>query len=579
MPAKMVGMTQRDLQKEMDRDGACIIPKLDQWARKLGDKPCLYYGEDDSTLSYADFGALTDQIAGNLALQGVKKGDFVSVFMGNAKITILSMFAIWKAGAVYCPINFGFRGDFLAYQINDTQPKLLITERAMVPRLNDIASELSSVEGIVIYDPPQGAHDFCANPIDLDSTLNGLPWEALLAATQRPDIEIRFDDVANVLYTSGTTGPSKGVVQTHRWMNQYTFMCRSMMAQDDILYNDLPLYHVGGAIFNVVRAIWMGCTVVAWDRFSTTDFWPRIRKTGASAASLIDTMIPWLLKANPTPDDRNNSLNKVHMQPLPNSHIEMAQRFGLDFISVGFGQTETGMSFFSIVDETEDGLTTSPDLRRGHSWKEMHDMAARLDIPFVKARDASTKGYMGIPSIFVEAAAFDEEGMMCAPGEIGELALRPKLPAMFFREYLRKPDATVKAFKNLWFHTGDTVRVDDTDAYTFMDRKGDRIRVRGENVSSFEVEDFAGRFSGVMASAAFAVPADIGEEDDIALCVEIKPGMAVSEDELRAWLAARMPKFMCPRYIRIVDAIPRTATQKIEKYKLKKMLLSELGKQ
>ncbi|AUM75744.1 acyl-CoA synthetase (plasmid) [Paracoccus jeotgali] len=571
-------MTQRQLQAEMDREGDCIVVELDRWVERLGDKPCLYYGDDDTTLTYTEFGRITDRIAGNLASRGVKKGDFVSVFMGNAKTTILSMFGIWKAGAVYCPINFGFSGDILAYQINDTRPKLLITERAMVPRLNHIASRLSSVEGIVVYDPPEGSHDVPRDPVDLENALKGIAWQDLLVSAPRPDIAIRFDDVANVLYTSGTTGPSKGVIQTHRWMNQYTFVCRRMLSQDDILYNDLPLYHVGGAIFNVVRAIWMGCTVVAWDRFSTTEFWSRIRKTEASAASLIDTMIPWLLKAPPTPEDRNTPLNKVHMQPLPDSHVEMAQRFGLDYISVGFGQTESGMSFFSIVDEGNGDLTP-PKLRRGLSWTEMRDMAARFNVPFVKAHDVSMKGYMGTPSLFVEAAAFDDEGMMCPSGEIGELALRPKLPMMFFREYLGKPDVTVKAFRNLWFHTGDTVRVGDDGRFTFMDRKGDRIRVRGENVSSFDVEEFANRFPDVIASAAFAVPADVGEEDDIALCVEIRPGAAVSEEQLHEWLAQKMPKFMCPRYIRIVEAIPRTPTSKIEKYKLKRALLSELGKQ
>lgn len=153
----------------------------------------------------------------------------------------------------------------------------------------------------------------------LHPALREVPWAALTADAPRPRVTVAYDDPANVIYTSGTTGPAKGVVQPFRWLAQYTFNLRLPVTGADVIYNDLPMYHVGGAIANVARAAWAGCEVAVWNRFSPTDFWRRVESRGVTTAILLDVMIPWLMKAPEDPGDRRNTLNKVHMQPLPSA--------------------------------------------------------------------------------------------------------------------------------------------------------------------------------------------------------------------------------------------------------------------
>lgn len=572
-------MAELNILEELQRDGEVIIYRLDRWARETGDKVFFMYGEDNVRLTYAEFGHLTDAIAGNLARLGIGKGDRVSLFMRNQLVSALCMFGIWKAGAVYCPINFGFTGRLLSYQIGDTRPKLLITERGMVPVLNDIADDLAAIGQAVVYDAPENAHDHVANPASLTAGVTELSWKELTelkGAAARPDVTLEWDDVASIVYTSGTTGPSKGVLQTHRWINQYTFLLRKMLNQDDVVYNDLPLYHVGGAFANVVRACWPGAAVACWDRFSPTQFWSRIAWSKATAAILLDTMIPWLANVEPRADDRDNTLNKVHMQPLPKHHAEVARRFGFDYVTAGFGQTESGLGCAAIIEETDASTCTPPQFRRGLTHDEMRALAARYDVPFVKPESASRKGYMGKPFIFIEATVLDERDCACPPGEVGQLAFRPRLPALMLLEYLGKPEATVKAFRNLWFHTGDAARREEDGTFTFIDRMGDRIRVRGENISSYHVEDIVNQCPGVSVSAAFPIPASEGDEDEVVVFVVPREGETLSEQTITEWAARQMPKFMRPCHVRIVADLPRTLTQKVEKYKLRTTILQEL---
>ena len=568
-----------NLLEELQRDGELVTERLAHWAQQCGDRPCFFYGEDNITLSFSEFNRLSDQIAGNLVASGITKGTHVSVFMRNQLITALAMFGIWKAGAVFCPINFGLAGRLLAYQLGDTKPLLLIAERALVPRLNEISDQLGSIRDLVIYDAPAGAHDHVNDGAQFAGPLSERSWDTLTRPAAIPVIKLAFDDIANIIYTSGTTGPSKGVVQSYRWMNQYTFMMRQLLNQDDVIYNDLPMYHVGGAVFNVARAVWVGCTVACWNRFSPNQFWRRIAISNATCACLIDTMIAWLMKADPSQDDRNNTLNKVYMQPLPARHTEIAQRFGFDFVLAAFGQTESGMPCFRIIEETDSSNGTPAAFQRGLGRDAIRMHAARYSVPVLSYEAAGTvgRGHMGFPSIFIETTVLDEHDRDCADGETGQLALRPKLPSILLFEYLGKPEATVKAFRNLWFHTGDFARRNSDGTYTFVDRMGDRIRVRGENISAFDIEDMINQCPAVAVTAAFAIPAEEGDEDDVVVFVVAREGQSLSEKMIRDWAEQNMPKFMRPRHIRVTPDLPRTLTQKVEKFKLRTLILSELG--
>ncbi|UQE75257.1 AMP-binding protein [Gordonia sp. PP30] len=560
------GPVSADLEQLLTRDGQSPLERLAHWAATTPDRIAMYYGEDDSETTFAELARLTDSIAGNLAARGVTKGDRVSVLTTNSRLAALAMFGIWKAGAVYSPVNFSFAGRLLAYQLDDTAPALIITDAELIGRIDDVADELSTVPPVYLLGTAHRA------------TVVSGSWDELVADHAAPKVQIEFDDPANLIYTSGTTGPAKGVLQPVRWMAQYTFGLRCSLTPDDVVYNDLPMYHVGGAIANVARAIWRGCEVALWDRFSPSEFWSRIDRRGATTAILLDVMIPWLLNAEPSATDAHNTLNKVYMQPLPGHHAQVAARFGFDFVNAGFGQTESGASLAVLIDETEIGAATPPEFYRGYSREQMRAVAAAHRMTVLGAGQVTRKGLMGAPTPFLTVAVLDDDDRPCGVEEPGQLALRPNLPGLLMTEYLGKPDKTIECWRNLWLHTGDSVVRDADGVFHFIDRMGDRIRVRGENLSSYQVEDLLTQHPAVTMCAAFAVRSGEGDEDDIVACV-VSEGSELTEDDIHRFAAETMPKFMRPRHVRILDDLPRTPTNKIEKYKLRRAIAAEVNRE
>jgi crotonobetaine/carnitine-CoA ligase len=288
-------------------------------------------------------------------------------------------------------------------------------------------------------------------------------------------------------------------------------------------------------------------------------------------------MIPWLMNVPETPEDRRNTLNKVYMAPLPQYHYQVAKRFGFDFVMSGFGQTETGNGAICIFRELdEEG--TPPDLYKGYSKDEIMKIAEKYKLALVDGQKEMPRGFMGRPSLLFEANILNGDDEECAPGEVGELAFRPRFPHLLFTEYFGKPETTLKALRNFWFHTGDAAYKDEHGNYYFVDRMGGVIRVKGEFVSSYQVEDIINRHPQVDVCAALPIPAEVGDESDIAVFIVLKPGIHLLEDDIRKWTEKEMPKFMWPKYIQFIDDLPKTPTSKIEKYKLREKIKKELGK-
>jgi crotonobetaine/carnitine-CoA ligase len=542
----------------LEYDFPTAVAALDRHALVTPDAVAIHYGETGENITYRDFGRRTDCLSGNLASLGIEAGDRISVLTTNPLVAAEAMYGIWKRGAVYAPVNFQYTGDLLAYQLNDTLPRMLVVDAGLLATVEAIADRLVEPPRLVVVGAREGA--------------DALAFTHLQREATRPVHTVAHDDPANVIYTSGTTGPSKGVVQSHRWVNGYTWGGRRMLNADDVVYNDLPMYHVGGAHFNVTRALWVGATVSLWDRFSPSEFWGRIRATECTTAVLLDVMIPWLLNAEPADDDRDNPLNKVHMQPLPATHHEFATRFGIDFVTSGFGQSETGASLKTLIEQTGAGEGTPAHLYRGLSHAELKATFEQFDLLVRDGNDLLPKGIMGRPAPFVEVAVLDERDAICPPGTVGELAMRPRLPSLIFDEYLAKPEATLKAWRNLWFHTGDAAVMGDDGVYSYVDRLGDRIRVRGENISSFHIEELLAKHPTVQLAAVIAAPSEEGDEDEVVAFLETVEGAAYDEAAIQAWCVEAMPKFMRPRRLVAVDRIPRTPTNKIEKYKLRRQL-------
>ena len=571
-------MDVKDFETILKEQGDVVVYKLEEWAEKTGDKKYFFYGEQNKSLTFKQFNEMANCIAHNYLSMGVKKGDRISLFLVNQLVTALAMFGMWKIGAVYCPINYNYRGKLLSYQINDTGPKLLITEQSKIPQLNHIKNDIPKLD-IIVHKPKEGEHDYTpeAVKIELEPHFRQLTFESLLKGnTKNPGIDLRYDDIANIIYTSGTTGNPKGCVQTNRWMQNYNFYTLIMAHPDDVVYNDLPLYHVAGSILNIARAAWAGCGVACWDKFSPNDFWKRIEVSGATSAILIDIMIPWLMTPEEKPNDRFNTLKTVHMQPLVDYHHKFAKRFGIDFVTAGYGQTETGNGFVFMIEEAlNEGEGTPKELRKGYTRKEAKGLAKQYNIRLMSRENKIKKGCMGQVSILMEAAVFDEDDKPLGAGKQGHLVFRGRLPHILFEGYFNKPEATAETFRNGWLHTGDGVYKDEDDIFYYVDRIGGFMRSKGENISSTQVEDIVNAHPKVQNSSVFPVPAEQGHEDDIVLYVVLKPGEELSEEMLRTWLKEEMPKYMWPRHIRFTDALPVTPTFKVEKFKLKEMFLKE----
>jgi crotonobetaine/carnitine-CoA ligase len=566
-----------EVKKELTKDGEIVTHILERWAQESRGRTFIYYGEEDLNLTFNEFNQIANSIGHNLRSLGISNGDRISVFLKNPLITTMVMFGIWKTGAIFCPIKFNYKGRLLSYQIKDTNPKAIITETELIPFLNEVKGEVDPIN-VILHTPKEKDHDYRPDlqNLRLDKFYPEIPFGEMTKGNKSNlEADLRYMDTANIIYTSGTTGPPKGVLQSYRWLNNYVFNWRRLFNQEDVIYNDLPLYHVAGSFFNVVRAAWVGCQTALWDRFSSKEFWPRIKKSGSTSAVLLDVMVPWLMNAPETADDHKNTLNKVYMAPLPQYHHQVAKRFGIDFVISGFGQTETGHGSICIINELEKG--TPPELYKGFSRKEILQIAKKFAMCVVDGEKEETKGILGRPSLLFEASVLNIQDEECEPGEVGELAFRPKFPSMIITEYFNKPEASLKAFKNLWFHTGDACYRNKEGIYFFVDRMGSAIRVKGEFVSSYQVEDIINGHRKVDVCAAFPIPAEVGGEHDIVTFIVPKSGEELKEEEIRDWIKNMMPKYMWPKYIRFIEDLPKTATSKIEKYKLREKIKEELG--
>lgn len=547
----------------LEADGATFLDGFDRHVAERPDALAVTYGPTGEQLTYGELAQRSDRIAGNLRTLGVEPGDVVSVLATDPFASTAWMIGIWKAAAIYGPINYQYSGQLLSYSLNDARPTLLLCQDSLIERVAEVWESVEAKPQLLISGTQPDGLPMAASDADV-----------LHENAARPtDTEIAFNTPCSLIYTSGTTGPSKGVVHSHRWLGQYTWGMRRRLTVDDVVYNDLPMYHVGGAYANVMMALWAGAGVALWDRFSPTEFWRRIEAGSCTSAIILDVMIPWLLANPASEDDRRNTLNKAHMQPLPVRHREFAQRFGIDSVTAGFGQTEGGAPAAMTLEECAPGEGTPDDLYRGKTQAELRADAEVAGLCVLSAEQVTRKAAMGLPVPFFECAILDEHDQPCPPGVAGHWALRPKLPYLLYNEYLGKPEKTLEANRNLWFHTGDSAVQDEEGYYYFLDRLGDRIRVRGENVSSVHVEEILSGHPQVEVAAVVAVPSPRSDEDEIVAFIQASPATRPNEDSVREYAEQNLPKFMRPWQYHFVEDLPKTPTNKIEKHKLRKAAL------
>lgn len=558
---------------------------LETRGEENGDKVFFYYGEEDEEYTYSEMDKITNQIHNSLIDLGINKNDIVSVLLRNPLITAFSEFGIWKCGAIYSPINFRFKGDLLAHQLKDTDPDLLILQSKYIPRINEIKDILENLnlENIVIYEPKENQHDYSAEEgeYELDVSIEEIPFKELRKGSKKsPKIEKNFKDTANIVYTSGTTGPPKGVVHSFNWLYWYTYTRALITNEEDVIYTDLPFYHVAAAFYDMCGALTVGGEVAVWDKFKSSEFWNRVDKRGASTCIWLDIIPPVLMNRPEKEDDQRNTLNKVYMQPFPEYHNKAAKRFGIDIVYVGYGQTEGSSPLCGVIEEVSPQQGTPEELWKGPSREEIFQVVKEEGFALKRLDQKVKERFLGKPRRSHEVAILDENDKEVSSGEIGELCIRPAKPGAIYTRYLGSPEKTLETNRNLWLHTGDAVKKDEEGNYYFVDRMDFMIRKLGENISTNQLEDAINDHPKVRNCAALPAKAEFGEEDEILVCV-VASG-ELSEDELKEHMESRLPEFMLPKYIEFMEELPLSKTMKVEKKTLNDRLsgkypLKDLG--
>jgi crotonobetaine/carnitine-CoA ligase len=485
--------------------------------------------EDGECWTCAETLARVRRHAAGLAALGVQRGEPVLSWQGNGPLAVTTFLALNFIGAIYVPLNTGYRGALLEHVLGNSRARLMVADGRLVDRLAGI--DRARLERVIVAG-------------DERPPLPGLelvPTSALTAAGDAPPSPvIEATDTHMVIYTSGTTGPSKGVLSSY--VHSYTAATgfRNVGPGDRNLMQ-LPMFHVGGPYAMLWALIHGGSTVVV-KAFSVTRFWDTVRRFGVTTVGLLGSMTQFLMKQPESPDDRRHPLRSVIIAPFDESAIAFGRRFGVPTFTE-FNMTE-------------------------------------LAVPLWAGPDPGLPGTCGRPREGFELRIVDGAGNDVPAGATGELIVRAVEPWTISHGYLNDPEATARAWRDGWFYTGDLFRRDARGNYFFVDRLKDAIRRRGENVSSFEVERAILEHPAVREAAVVAVPADAGgagrdgsihagAEDEVLAVVACQPGAALAPAELIGFLRERLAPFMIPRYLRFVDVLPKTPTQKVEKHVLR----------
>jgi crotonobetaine/carnitine-CoA ligase len=503
------------------------------------DRPYLRYG-DGPWRSYADVYARANRIANGLLARGVGRGASVSVMLPNCEEFVPVWFGVLRAGAVMSPVNTAYKGDFLSWTITLVEARTLVIADAYLDRLELIRGELPLLERVIVV--PTGAGP--------SGEVRGVASETLAELEAaghdgEPGVAYAWTDDARIMFTSGTTGRSKGVVKQNA-ADYFTARTQIEVMSatsgrgvdelaDEVYFSCLPLFHSNAQVLCAYPALLCGARAAYVERFSATRFWQQVIDAGATTFNAIGALLYFLWNQPPSGLDRAHRVHTVGAAPAPKDVFhEFEARFGLRLME-GYGLTETGA--VTYMDPTR-------PVRLGSCG-------------------TATPGY----EVTIVEPGTDRP---LPPDTPGEIVVDQRVPNIIMRAYYGMPEKTAEDFRNLKLHTGDLGRMDADGYVYFMDRVKDYIRRRGENVSSMEVERQVSGHPAIRETAAIGVKAGEGasSEDEI-MVVCVPEGEPPELAGFVAWMAERMPYFMVPRYIRFVDALPKTPTERVRKTELR----------
>jgi crotonobetaine/carnitine-CoA ligase len=488
----------------------------------LGDKAVI--STKGSRISYAEAPIVAARMANFLVGSGLRPGDRVVTLLSNRIELIELWFGLSWAGGVIVPLNTALRGAQLEHAIRTATPAFIVIESALLPLLESLPGAVCDARAIFIVDP-----------VDVDSAtkIGGVMVTPMGGGqTANEPHPVQPSDPAAILFTSGTTGPSKGVICPHAQFYWWGVLTGESLdiGPDDVVFTTLPMFHT-----NALNALWQamlaGCTYSFVPRFSASQFWSHAREQEATVTYLLGAIAQILLKQPPSASDRQHRIRVALSPATPVAMVnEFEARFGIKLVE-GYGSTETNYIFSNTI-----------------------------------AR--SPPGTMGKAQPGFDVRIVDKNDRDVPDGTAGELLVRHHEPYSMACGYFRNAEATVDAWRDLWFRTGDRVYRDADGVYHFLDRIKDAIRRRGENISSWEVENALSLHPDVVNAAVVGVASEITEEEVMAFVV-LKEGVSPDPVQLARFLEDQLAYFAIPRFWNFVSELPMTENGKVMKHVLR----------
>ena len=490
---------------------------------RFSEKTALIQAETGRSLTYADLETLTNRIAHGLRERFEGGSDYVGLMLENSPEYLAATYALKKIDKIEVSINRAFRGPALQRMIAMTRLEVLFTSAAHLEALEAVKDDLPDLKTLIMLDGLEEAKAAFSH-------LQILDFNDILSAENSHMVAQKSDrDVATILFTSGTTGTSKGCLLSHRYAvrTAQNVIPAFRVREEDVVYTPYPLSHIGPAYYDILPTLMTGGTAVMRERFSLSNFWPELHKYGVTWFMCLGSVQQLLWSAEPSELEKGHRVTRCWSTPAPVPKADFDARFDLHLIpGGGFGSTDAG-------------------------WV----VVPQWDHP----------GGLVLPEFEVRIA--DDAGDPVPAETPGHMLVRPKEPGIMSDGYFEQPEKTLASWKDLWFHTGDIAKLDEEGRFYFLHRLAERIRVKGEMISAYEVEEGALTHSSIADAAAIGVPSDLGEEE-VKLFVVLKPGESLTENQIKQHCAERMAKFMVPAQIVFLDDLPRTPTGKPEKGKL-----------
>lgn len=497
-------------------------------ADQYGDQEAVAFLESGQRITYSELHSRSNRVAQGLLEAGVTKGTHVALLLDNSPEIVLTYLALAKIGAVAVPVNTAARGAMLQYYLQHSDSTVLIASSELLPLIGGTIETCEMIELVVTVNSSIEPGSTCPTGKRV------LRFDDLIRHT---DAEIasgvNYKDLALLMFTSGTTGPSKANMFSHAHTVWYALEQRHYhrITSSDVMYVTLPFFHANGLLSSLLATLLSGGRVAVARRFSATRFWQDIAASKATVVGLLGSMSNIILKQPERDSDRLNSLRAVVMIPAGDSAVEFSKRFGARIYS-GYGLTDYALA-----------------------------AAYNEDCPVEKI------GTAGRARENVEIRIVDDDDMDLPPGVSGEIVLRSREPWRTSSGYYKMPEKYIEAIRNGWFHTGDLGYLDPEGFLYFTGRKKEAIRRRGENISTYEAEQIICAHPGVAEAAVFGVPSSMSE-DEVVAAVVLRDGVQLSPEALADYCLENMPYFMVPRFVRFSEDLPRNLSLKVVKGEL-----------